>query len=237
MPLGFEELPAHDERYQGQIYGPSKPGPDTVPAEGPDDGHQDADEPAPANPGTAGSNHEPPLETTSPAKKSEPSSIEPEGSDRPAVPIAGTANGIYDAANSDLAALLSQLSGSHHSDRAQGTYKLPRIDNKGPRPAMVINGRVLHNLVLDCGADTVLVGPKTAARLHLKPNMIRKNAIRIRVASNSTVFMNETIKPVDFVLNPGTRDETTVWAKIVIVHGDLPNTHWHECHGSCQDLP
>jgi hypothetical protein len=43
MLLGFEELPAHDERYQGQIYGPSKPGPDSVPTEGPDDGHQDAD--------------------------------------------------------------------------------------------------------------------------------------------------------------------------------------------------
>jgi hypothetical protein len=143
MPLGFEELPAHDERYQGQIYGPSKLGPDTVPAEGPDDGHQDADEPAPENPGTAGSNPEPPSETTSPAKKSEPSSIEPEGSDRPVAPVAGTAGDIYDAANPDLAALLSRLSGSYHSDRAQGTYRRPRIDNKGPRPAMVINGQVL----------------------------------------------------------------------------------------------
>jgi hypothetical protein len=89
---------------------------------------------------------------------------------------------------------------------------------------MVINGQVLHNLVLDCGANAVLVGSKTAARLQLKPDMIRKNAIRIRVASGSTVFMDETIKPVDFVLNPGTQDETTVWAKIVIVHGDLPDT-------------
>jgi hypothetical protein len=164
------------------------------------------------------------LETTSPAKKSEPSSIEPEGSDRPAVPVAGTAGDIYDAANPDLAALLSRLSGSYHSNRAQGTYRLPRIDNKGPLPAMVINGQVLHNLVLDCNADGVLVGPKTAAWLHLKPNMIRKNAIWIRVAGGSTIFMVESIKPVDFVLNPGTRDETTVWAMIVIVHGDLPNT-------------
>jgi hypothetical protein len=210
MPLGFEELPVHDERYQGQIYGPSKPGPDTVPAEGPTGGNQDADEPAPENPGTAGSNSKPPSETTSSAKKSEPSSIEPEGSDWPAVPVAGTANDIYDAANPDLAALLSRLSGSYHNDRAQGTYRLPRIDNKGPRPAMVINGQVLRNLVLDCGANTVLVGPKTAARLHLKPDMIRKNAIQIRVASGSTVFMNEMIKPVDFVLNPGTWDKTTV---------------------------
>jgi hypothetical protein len=67
---------------------------------------------------------------------------------------------------------------------------------------MVINGQVLHNLVFDCGADAVLVGPKTAARLQLKPDMIRKNAIRIRVATGNTVFMDETIKPVDFVLNP-----------------------------------
>jgi hypothetical protein len=121
------------------------------------------------------------------------------------VPVA-----IYDAANPNLVALLSRLSGSYHSDHAQGTYRLPRIDNKGPRPAMVINGHVLHNLVLDCEADPVLVGPKTAARLHLKPDMIRKNAIRIRVAGGSAVFMDETIKPIDFVLNPGTRDESTV---------------------------
>jgi hypothetical protein len=94
-----------------------------------------------------------------------------------------------------LAALLSRLSGSYHTD-----------------------------LVLDCEANAFLVGPKTAARLQLKPDMIRKNAIRIRVASGSTVFMDETIKPVDFVLNLGTRDETTVWAKIMIVHGDLPDT-------------
>jgi hypothetical protein len=140
------------------------------------------------------------------------------------VPVAGTDGDIYDAANPNLAALFCRLSDSYHSDRAQGTYRSPRIDNKGPRPAMVINGQVLHNLVLDCGADAVLVGPKTAARLQLKPDMIRKNAIWIRVASGSTVFMDETIKPVDFVLNPGTRDETTVWAKIVIVHGDLPDT-------------
>jgi hypothetical protein len=224
MPLGFEELPAHDEHYQGQIYGPSKPGPDTVSAEGPDDSHQDADELVPEDPGTAGFNPKPPPETTSPAKESEPISIEPEGSDRPAAPVAGTAGDIYDAANPNLAALLSRLSGSYHSDRAQGTYRLPRIDNKGPRPALVINGQVLHNLVLDCGADAVLVGPKTAARLQLKLDMIRKHAIRIRVASGRIVFIDETIKPVDFVLNPGTRDETTVWAKIIIVHGDLPDS-------------
>jgi hypothetical protein len=91
MPLGFEELPAHDERHQGQIYGPSKQGPDTVSAEGPDDGHQDADERAPEDPGTAGSKVEPPPETTSPARKSESSSIEPEGSNRPAAPLVGRA--------------------------------------------------------------------------------------------------------------------------------------------------
>jgi hypothetical protein len=138
MPLGFEELPAQDERYQGQIYGPRKLNLDTVPFEGPADGHQDADEQAPEDPGTAGSNPEPPPETTSRARMSERGSIALEGFDRPAALLAGTAGDIYDAANPDLAALLSRLSGSYHSDRAQGTYRSPRIDNKGPRPAMVI---------------------------------------------------------------------------------------------------
>jgi hypothetical protein len=133
----------------------------------PDDSHQEADVPTPEDPSTAGSIPEPPAKTTSPAKRGESSSIEHEGSDRPAAPVASTAGGIYNAANPDLAPLLSRLSTSYHSDRMQGTYRLPRINNMGPRPAMVINGQVLHNLVLDCGADAVLVGPKTAARLQL----------------------------------------------------------------------
>jgi hypothetical protein len=93
------------------------------------------------------------------------------------VPLVGIAGDIYDAANPDLAALLSQLSGSYHSDRAQGTYRFTRIDNKGPRPAMVNNGQVLHNLVLDNGGNAILVGPKTSVRLQLKLDMKLKNAI------------------------------------------------------------
>jgi predicted aspartyl protease len=89
---------------------------------------------------------------------------------------------------------------------------------------MLFNGQVLHNLVFDCGADVVLVNPRIAARLKLTPDKVRKNAIEIRVASGETVHMDKTIAPVDFVLNPGTPHETTVWAKIIVVRGDLPDT-------------
>ena len=203
LPLGFEELPPHDDKYQGHIIEPSKP--------------------APALPTV-------PESTDEPVGDKSDAAIEPIHTDPAADTIAEIPtveppdNNIYNAANPRLAALLSGLPGSYHSDRSHGTYRSPRVDNSGPRPAMTINGQVLHNLVLDCGADGLLVGPQTAAKLKLAPDMIRKNAIQIRVATGQIVHMDETIEPVAVVLNPSTPDETTVWARVIIVHGDLPDT-------------
>jgi hypothetical protein len=196
MPLGFKELPPTDEKYQGHIIQPSPPSPAPVASpEAPAQNTEDDGQPA-----------------------GSPSSPV-------AAPIAPRAdNDIYDPANPRLAALLSSLPGSYYSNRSQGTYRSPRVNNTGPRPAMLINGQVLQNLVLDCGADVVLVGPCTAAKLELTPDKVRNNAIEIRVASGETVHMDKTIAPVDFVLSPGTPHETTVWAKIIVVSGDLPNT-------------
>jgi hypothetical protein len=56
---------------------------------------------------------------------------------------------LYDAQKPQLAATLSKLPGNYHSDRTVGFHQSPRIDNLGPLPAMMINSRVVNNLVLD----------------------------------------------------------------------------------------
>jgi hypothetical protein len=79
---------------------------------------------------------------------------------------------LYDAQNPQLAAMLSKLPGNYHSDRTVGFHRSPRIDNSGPSPAMLINGRVVTNLLLDCGAEAIITGRPGAAAMGITPAMI-----------------------------------------------------------------
>jgi hypothetical protein len=54
--------------------------------------------------------------------------------------------------------------------------------------------------------------------------MIQRNAIMIRIATGELVRLDQTKKPVSCTLNPGTADEVTVVAHVVIVKHDLPDT-------------
>jgi hypothetical protein len=78
---------------------------------------------------------------------------------------------LYDAQNPQLAAMLSKLPGNYHSNRT-GFHRSPRIDNSGPSPAMLINGRVVNNLLLDCGAEAIITGRPGAAAMGITPAMI-----------------------------------------------------------------
>jgi hypothetical protein len=76
---------------------------------------------------------------------------------------------LYDAQNPQLAAILSKLPGNYHSDRTVGFHRFPRIDSSGPKPAMLINGRVVTNLLLDCGAEAIITGRPGAAAMGITP--------------------------------------------------------------------
>jgi hypothetical protein len=131
---------------------------------------------------------------------------------------------LYDAQNPQSAATLSKLTGNYHSDRTVGFHRSPRIDNSGPLSAMMINGRVVNNLVLDCGDEAIITGQPSAAAMGITPTMIERGAIVIQTATRKLVRLDQTREPVSFTLNPGTADEVTVMAQVVIVKYDLPDT-------------
>jgi hypothetical protein len=89
---------------------------------------------------------------------------------------------------------------------------------------MLINGRVVNNLLLDYGAEAIITGRPGATAMGITPAMIQHNAIVIRTATGELVRLDQTKQPVSCTLNPGTADEVTVMAHVVIVKHDLPDT-------------
>jgi hypothetical protein len=83
---------------------------------------------------------------------------------------------------------------------------------------------MVTNLLLDCGAKAIITGQPGAAAMGITPAMIQRNAIVIRTATGKLVRLDQTKKPVSCTLNPGTADEVTVMAHVVIVKYDLPDT-------------
>jgi hypothetical protein len=61
-------------------------------------------------------------------------------------------------------------------------HKAPRIDNCGPNPACLINGKVLPVILLDYGAESVITGRAGARQMGLKPSMMDLGAVALRVA-------------------------------------------------------
>jgi hypothetical protein len=119
---------------------------------------------------------------------------------------------------------LSKLPKNYYIDRTVGFHRSPRIDNLGPLPAMMINSRVVNNLVSDCGAEAIITGQPSAAAMGITPTMIEHDAIVIRTATGELVRLDQIREPISCTLNPSTADEVTVMAHVVIVKHDLPNT-------------
>ena len=135
------------------------------------------------------------------------------------------ADSIYNPENPRIGALLGKLPGAYHSDPTTGFHRSPRIDNSGPQPALLVNGRVVPNLILDSGAEAVITGPSGAKAMGITPDMIRRRAIVIRGATGQlSDRLDRTLEPVSFELNPGTPDVVTVMAHVVIASHDLPDT-------------
>jgi hypothetical protein len=167
LPTGFEELPLDASTRQGMIYGPSIKETQVPPST--------EAEPAPA--------------ASTPIPAEEMALLVTPVVTRETRRNSGN---LYDAENPQLAAMVSKLPGNYHSDRTVGFHRSPRIENSGPKPAMLINGRVVTNLLLDCGADAIITGRSGAAAMRITPDMIQRNAIVIRTATGELVRLDQT---------------------------------------------
>jgi hypothetical protein len=122
---------------------------------------------------------------------------------------------LYDANNPKLRALLAGLPASQVGNRKTGVHKAPRIDNSGPNPACLINGKVLHVILLDYGSKSFITGWAGARQMGLKPSMMDLGAVALRVADGvTTKAFDRTKQPDEFVFNPKTPDEAKVLSHV-----------------------
>jgi predicted aspartyl protease len=129
---------------------------------------------------------------------------------------------LCDVSDEGLSALLGSLPASYSCDRDLGTHKAPRIDNSDPyNVALTINGRILQHIIVDTGCEMVVVGKTAARQAEIRPSMMRSGAVAFRCADERvTKAFDRTIDPIPFLFNPGTENETTVMAHVVVTISD-----------------
>jgi hypothetical protein len=67
----------------------------------------------------------------------------------------------------------------------------------------------------------VVVGRTAARQAGIKPSMMRSGAVALWCTNERvTKAFDRTIDPISFVCNPGTKDETTVMAQVVVTHSE-----------------
>jgi uncharacterized protein YlxP (DUF503 family) len=65
----------------------------------------------------------------------------------------------------------------------------------------------------------VVVGRAAARQAEIRPSMMRSGAVALRCADDRvTKAFDRTINPIPFVFNPGTKDETSVMAQVVVTN-------------------
>jgi hypothetical protein len=132
---------------------------------------------------------------------------------------------LYDANNPKLQALLAGLPASQVGNRKIGVHKAPRIDNSGPNPACLINGKVLPVILLDYGSESVITGRAGARQIGLKPSMMDLGAVALRVVDGGTTkAFDKTKQPVEFVFNPTNPDEAKVLSHFIVVNSENADT-------------
>jgi hypothetical protein len=155
-----------------------------------------------------------------PKKKLKPTQAKPKVRKSVKSEPAQSAN-LYDASNPKLRALLAGLLASQVENWKTGVHKAPRVDNSGPNPACLINGKVLPVILLDYGSESVITGRAGARQMGLKPNMMDLGAVALRVADGGTTkAFDRTKQPVEFMFNPKTPDEAKVLSHIIVVNFD-----------------
>jgi hypothetical protein len=132
---------------------------------------------------------------------------------------------LYDAENPNLRALLAGLPATQVANREQTVHKAPRIDNSSPNPACLINGKVLPVILLDYGAESVIIGRAGARQMELKPSMMDLGAVALRVVDGGTTrAFDRTKHPVEFVINPKIPDETKVLSHVIVFNTEDADT-------------
>jgi hypothetical protein len=132
---------------------------------------------------------------------------------------------LHDAKNPKLRALLAGLPATQVANWETGVHKAPGIDNSGPNPACLINGKVLAVILLDYGAESVITSRAGARQMELKPSMMDLGAVALRVADGETTkAFDRTKNPVEFVFNPKTPDETKVLSHVIVVNSEDADT-------------
>jgi hypothetical protein len=126
---------------------------------------------------------------------------------------------LYDAENPNMRALLAGLPATQVANQETGVHKAPKIDNSGPNPACLINGKVLSVILLDYGAESVITGRAGACQMGLKPSMMDLGAVALRVADGGTTrAFDRTKHPVEFVFNAETPDEAKVLLQVIVIN-------------------
>jgi hypothetical protein len=110
---------------------------------------------------------------------------------------------LCDVSEPGLASLLGSLPASYTSDRNVGVHKAPRIDNSNVHaPAVLVNGHLVKNMIIDTGCEMVVMGRDTARQAALKPSMMQRGAVALRCADERvTPAFDRTLQPVPLVLN------------------------------------
>jgi predicted aspartyl protease len=129
---------------------------------------------------------------------------------------------LCDVSNDGLSALLGSIPASYSCDKDLGTHKAPRIDNSDSyNVALSVNGRILQHIIVDTGCEMVVVGKTPARQARFRPSMMRSGAVALWCADERvTKAFDRTIDPIAFVINPGTENETTVMAQVIVTNSE-----------------
>jgi hypothetical protein len=129
---------------------------------------------------------------------------------------------LCDVSDEGLSALLGSLPANFLCDRDLGTHKAPWIDNSDLyNVALTVNGRILQHIIVDTGCEMVVIGKTAARQARMRPSMMRSGAIALWCADERvTKAFDRTKDPIPFVFNPGTENETTVMARVVVTNSD-----------------
>jgi hypothetical protein len=87
------------------------------------------------------------------------------GSEKSDDSVLSAAVELCDVSKPGLAALLGSLPATYTNDRNVGVHKAPRIDNSNVHaPAVLVNGHLVKNMIIDTGCEMVVMGRGAARR-------------------------------------------------------------------------